>query len=207
MPSPNSILDNLNCLSSDTYAAIHKTQLAMIMVMDLDDFCRVYIDSTTVEANSAWPTDSRIILKLIRRIFKMGNKLRRFGLANFTDNWVPFWLKALGTLDFAIDNLGNTRGSRRKRKVLYRKFLDKAEKALEYLYGELEKANDSSFGLQAGIFTRDIHHAFRAFNELEVGGISVGQWIDSGRIDATGAVAVDGNVLAVGSPALAGCAA
>ena len=143
MPSPNTILDNLNCLSSDTYATIHKAQLAMIMVMDLDDFCQAYIDSTTVEANSAWPTDSRIMLKLVRRIFKMGNKLQGFGLANFVDHWVPFWLKALGTLDFAIDNLGNTRGSRRKRKVLYRKFLDKAEKALEYLYGELEKANDS----------------------------------------------------------------
>ena len=69
MPSPNSILDNLNCLSSDTYVVIHKAQLAMVMAMDLDDFCRVYIDSTTVEANSAWPTDSRILLKWVQPVF------------------------------------------------------------------------------------------------------------------------------------------
>jgi len=143
MPSANAILDNLNSLSSETYTAIHKAQLAMIMVMDLDDFCRVYIDSTTVEANSAWPTDSRILLKLIRRIFKLGQKLSTFGLSNFSRHWVPFWLSALGELNFAIDNLGGKRGSRRKRKSLYRKFLDKAEKALEYLYGELEHAKDA----------------------------------------------------------------
>ncbi|MCK4873083.1 MAG: aldehyde dehydrogenase family protein [Phycisphaerales bacterium] len=42
--------------------------------------------------------------------------------------------------------------------------------------------NDSVYGLQAGVFTRDIHHAFRAFNELEVGGVVVGD-IPSMRVD------------------------
>ena len=73
----------------------------------------------------------------------MGNNLQKFGLTNFGDHWMPFWLSTLNSLNFDIDNLGNTRGARRKRKTFYRKFLDFAEKALEYLYGELEKANDS----------------------------------------------------------------
>ncbi len=34
-------------------------------------------------------------------------------------------------------------------------------------------ANDTAFGLQAGVFTNDLDHAFHAFNELEVGGVIV----------------------------------
>jgi acyl-CoA reductase-like NAD-dependent aldehyde dehydrogenase len=35
------------------------------------------------------------------------------------------------------------------------------------------KVNDSRFGLQAGVFTRDLATAFRAHSELEVGGVVV----------------------------------
>ncbi len=35
----------------------------------------------------------------------------------------------------------------------------------------LKKVNDSKFGLQAGIFSKDIEKVFQAFRELEVGGI------------------------------------
>lgn len=39
----------------------------------------------------------------------------------------------------------------------------------------LRKVNDSRYGLQAGIFTHDIDHAFRAFRTLEVGGVTVNE--------------------------------
>ena len=42
--------------------------------------------------------------------------------------------------------------------------------------------NDSPYGLQAGIFTRDIKYAFQAFEELEVGGVIVND-ISAYRID------------------------
>ncbi len=47
----------------------------------------------------------------------------------------------------------------------------------------LEVVNDSDFGLQAGVFTSDIHHAFRAFNELEVGGVVIND-VPSMRVDS-----------------------
>lgn len=37
----------------------------------------------------------------------------------------------------------------------------------------LASVNDSTFGLQAGIFTNDLAHAWRAFGELEVGGVVI----------------------------------
>jgi aldehyde dehydrogenase (NAD+) len=44
------------------------------------------------------------------------------------------------------------------------------------------RVNDSRFGLQAGVFTRDLQTAFRAARELEVGGVVVGD-VPSFRAD------------------------
>jgi acyl-CoA reductase-like NAD-dependent aldehyde dehydrogenase len=38
----------------------------------------------------------------------------------------------------------------------------------------LREVNDSRFGLQAGLFTRDLYKALAAWDELEVGGVIVG---------------------------------
>ncbi|MCH2170342.1 aldehyde dehydrogenase family protein [Myxococcota bacterium] len=46
----------------------------------------------------------------------------------------------------------------------------------------LREVNDSAFGLQAGIFTRDLYRAHRAWNELEVGGVVIGD-VPSWRVD------------------------
>jgi acyl-CoA reductase-like NAD-dependent aldehyde dehydrogenase len=41
-------------------------------------------------------------------------------------------------------------------------------------YGDaLARVNDSEYGLQAGVFTSDLHHMLRAFDELEVGGVII----------------------------------
>ena len=46
----------------------------------------------------------------------------------------------------------------------------------------LDRANDSDFGLQAGVFTADLGHAMRAWDRLEVGGVIVGD-VPSFRVD------------------------
>jgi acyl-CoA reductase-like NAD-dependent aldehyde dehydrogenase len=46
----------------------------------------------------------------------------------------------------------------------------------------LAEVNDSVFGLQAGIFTRDLYHMFQAWDELEVGGVIIGD-VPSWRAD------------------------
>ena len=43
--------------------------------------------------------------------------------------------------------------------------------------------NDSVYGLQAGVFTPNLHHAFYAFNELEVGGVVIND-VPSVRVDS-----------------------
>jgi glyceraldehyde-3-phosphate dehydrogenase (NADP+) len=46
----------------------------------------------------------------------------------------------------------------------------------------IEQVNDSAFGLQAGVFTNDLGHAWQAFSELEVGGVVMND-ISSYRVD------------------------
>jgi acyl-CoA reductase-like NAD-dependent aldehyde dehydrogenase len=46
----------------------------------------------------------------------------------------------------------------------------------------LKIVNDSPFGLQAGVFTRDLYKAHKAWDELEVGGVIIGD-IPSWRVD------------------------
>jgi acyl-CoA reductase-like NAD-dependent aldehyde dehydrogenase len=47
----------------------------------------------------------------------------------------------------------------------------------------LRVVNDSDFGLQAGIFTRDIHRAFAAYDRLDVGGVVIND-VPSLRVDS-----------------------
>ena len=50
-------------------------------------------------------------------------------------------------------------------------------------FGEaMEQVNDSKFGLQAGIFTRDIHQVLDAWDRLDVGGVVVND-VSSYRVD------------------------
>ncbi|MEM7094055.1 MAG: aldehyde dehydrogenase family protein [Actinomycetota bacterium] len=53
-------------------------------------------------------------------------------------------------------------------------------------FGEFDEAlgeiNDSEFGLQAGIFTKDIYKAHKAWDTLEVGGVIIGD-VPSWRVD------------------------
>ena len=46
----------------------------------------------------------------------------------------------------------------------------------------IRQVNDSFYGLQTGVFTNDLGHAWRAFNELEVGGVIVND-VPTYRVD------------------------
>ncbi len=55
-----------------------------------------------------------------------------------------------------------------------------------FSYGDFEQAiqdvNDSVFGLQAGVFTKDVTKIMRAFNELAVGGVMINE-VPTFRVD------------------------
>ena len=48
--------------------------------------------------------------------------------------------------------------------------------------GAIRRINDSDFGFQVGIFTRDVYRAQQAFRDCEVGGVIIGD-VPSWRVD------------------------
>ena len=134
-PGWTTILENINAVSNATRSHILDAQLAMIMDEGLDDFSEAILDSTAVEANSAWPTDARILLGLLERAFASSQKLERFGLSNVPSWWMPQWLKRLRTLLFKINHAAGKPRSKGKLKRYYRQFFNNAEKILAHLIG------------------------------------------------------------------------
>lgn len=122
LPSMNSLSENLNAISEQTLHYIWQCQLLYIKNHELDDYCRLFIDSTAVEANTAWPTDSKIMLGLLKSVYQVGQKLNLFGLPDFTKSHGESWLKKMKQLDFEIAQISGKPGSKRKRGKLYRKF-------------------------------------------------------------------------------------
>jgi len=135
-PGWTTILENVNALSPTTRDFILEAQLAMIWDDGLDDFSESILDSTAVEANTAWPTDAGILLALLERAFHRSQHLEAFGLANLRKWWMPQWLKKLHRLHFRINNIAGKPTSKGKLKKYYRQFLRTVAKMLEYLIAE-----------------------------------------------------------------------
>ena len=179
LPGWTTILENINAVSNATRSHILDTQLAMIIDEGLDDFSQAILDSTAVEANSAWPTDARILLGLLERAFACSQKLERFGLSNVPSWWVPQWLKRLRTLLFKINNAAGKPRSKGKLKQHYRQFFNNAEKILAHLIGhcaereplqEAAAQPPSQQGLLVRLWTRlteDISDAFDVIHYAE----------------------------------------
>ena len=133
MPVRRTIGDNANAVSLETPQYILQSQARVAVVDELDDFREVFGDSTSCAANTRWPTDSGLILRLLRRTFRNSQKLDEFGLPNVRVHWTRQWLTRLRKLDFALSNAKN----RCERRNLYRRFLKTASKTAWHLGDEV----------------------------------------------------------------------
>ena len=116
MPAVTTILENVNLVSHTTRELNFDKQIAFILQEQWDDFGKLTIDSTSVKANSDWPTDAKILTGLLMRV-------HRFGLENFRPGWVPRWLEQMDKLEFQICLTAGKRKSKGKLKRPYRQLL------------------------------------------------------------------------------------
>ena len=86
LPPASTLSENLNAVSNATRDFIHRAQLRYIADEGIDDFSSLYLDSTATKANTEWPTDSGLVVKLVERICRRGSQLDRFGLRNFNSS-------------------------------------------------------------------------------------------------------------------------
>ena len=142
MQKPNTINENINCISNYTLDFIHQCQLNQFMDEGLDNFNYAIFDSTAVSASSSWPTDAAVIFRLFRRIQIQSQKLEGFAIKNIALWYTPEWLKKLSKILFEINNTKGTAGNSKKEKVKpsYRTFLRTAHKMNEYYVREFAKS-------------------------------------------------------------------
>ena len=80
MPRASTLTELVNAVSDETRSRIHDAQIAQIKTDGLDDFTAIIQDSTAVESNTVWPTDSGVTVALMARLNRGLEQLANHGL-------------------------------------------------------------------------------------------------------------------------------
>lgn len=144
MPGRSTLTELVNAVRNETRSLLLDAQVRQALADEFDDFDVMLQDSTAVEGNVAWPTDSRTIVALVERMLRTGAALARVGLTAFEARPVQRLLAAMDALDREIDlSTGNNKGKKveraRTRRRRYTKLLAHAGNAHALLLGELAR--------------------------------------------------------------------
>lgn len=143
LPGRSTLTELVNAVSSATRERILDAQLLAVLSEGWDDFKAMTADSTAVEGNVLWPTDSRLMVDLVARLCRRGARLKTLGLPNFVESRTAKVLGAMSLLDREISlGSGRPQGAR-KRPYLYRKLLKKAHRAAALLAPQVEQTQQA----------------------------------------------------------------
>jgi IS5 family transposase len=137
MPAASTLIDNANAVGAETRAAIHAAQMEIVKSEGFDDFQELTFDSTKVEANSAWPTESGIILGLSERAEHVLRLLADEGITIKLPRVMKTVMADIKVLNKQIQLSSGKKDGAKKRKKLYRKIMKagrKAHKTLDAAY-------------------------------------------------------------------------
>ena len=139
-PGFSTIIDNVNAINLSTLDAIHDAQIRIAAKEHLDSFKELTFDSTNVRANTAWPTDSSLIMKLSFRSIHLVKKINLFGLTVKIPKTVDDLLFEIKIKSQDILFITNKGDANKKRAKLYRqqyKLATKLLKKLQIMYCSL----------------------------------------------------------------------
>ncbi len=141
LPGRSTLTELVNAVSSATREKILDAQLLAVLGEKWDDFSAMTEDSTAVEGNVLWPTDSRLMVDLVARLHRRGERLDAVGLPKFSEPRTAKVLGAMSFIDLEISlGLGSNRPkSARKRQRLYKQLLKKAHQATALLAPQVEQ--------------------------------------------------------------------
>lgn len=134
LPGRSTLTELVNAISNQTRQCLLDAQVARVLTLRLDDFSTLLQDSTHVEGNSAWPTDSRLIVALVTRVLRVGASLGRLQLPAFDAPIVRRHLGIMRMLDREIDLSKGTQQGTRLRKKRYTRLLRYAKCAQQRLH-------------------------------------------------------------------------
>jgi IS5 family transposase len=146
MPGRSTLTELVNAITNETRLLLLDAQVALVLGLGWDDFSTMLQDSTHVEGNTAWPTDSRLLVALVSRVVRVGASLARVHLPAFKSFKVTKHLGAMITLDREIDMSKGTREGTRTRLRRYKSLLWRAHRVLTVLNAEVAQV-EAAFAL------------------------------------------------------------
>ena len=147
LPGASTILDNINSVKVETLEFILDTQIGQARREALDDFRQITVDSTGVEANSTWPTDSGTIAGLAARAKHLLRELVEFGVLVKLPAIVEKLVADIEILHKQIQLSSGKKDSAQKRKKFYRKLFKLARQVRQKLLVALQQANKKAVKL------------------------------------------------------------
>ena len=141
-PARTTVDRYLKIASPESRQMINEAVYRKAMVEGLDDFKEETVDSTAVEANSAWPTDSVLVWGFLRQAYGLLARQAKLTGVECKSAVVERWLEELERLHKAISLLPSRPGSVKARRELYRKLLRVAGHTHEKLSALLADKRD-----------------------------------------------------------------
>ncbi len=161
MPGRSTLTELVNAISNETRQLLLDAQVALVLGLGWDDFSTMLQDSTHVEGNSEWPTDSRLLVALVTRVLRVGASLAQVGLPMFESSKVRSHLAAMSTLDREIDMAKGTREGARTRRQRYKTLLWRARRSHRLL-------TDAVKQVEAALTSLDVLPSRKAMAERAV---------------------------------------
>lgn len=166
IPGRSTLTELVNAVSNETRLLVLDAELAQVLSVKFDDFKTILQDSTHVGGNTAWPTDSRLMVELITRLLHIGTRLDRVGLPVFQSPEAEALLDKMVILNREIDFSKGKKGAARKRKRHYQRLLKMSAQVDGLVTAQLAPLTDALFALDVRPSQKE--QATRALERLRV---------------------------------------
>lgn len=131
VPGASTILDNINLLSDTTIDEILRISVKAAVEQEEVSMKKLYFDSTRIQADSAWPTESKTILDLLNRVRHGFQILREQGIAVNLDSGVEEMLEVIQSATKSIALTTGKKGAKKNRKKKYQQIFREAKKLIQ----------------------------------------------------------------------------
>jgi len=128
MPGRSTLTELVNAVSIETRQLLLDAQIARALRLNLDDFKTLLQDSTHVDGNTAWPTDSRLMVDLLARLIRIGDSLERVNLSPIDSGVIGRRLEKMIKLNLEIEFSFGKKDGKRSRRRRYEKLLRMAKR-------------------------------------------------------------------------------
>lgn len=143
MPAASTLNELVSAVSNRSRTFMFDAQIRRAIDDGFDDCSTLLLDSTGTYANTVFPNDSNLMVRLLARLLHRGEKLALFELPAIHIARADKLLGQMTLIDKQINMGSGKRGAKAERKKRYTKLLLMANKALVLLTPEVKRIEES----------------------------------------------------------------